>query len=88
MRKPFSIQFLFLLKKKKKKKKKKPKERSEFIQLKGTKKCRRRSKKALVEVIKNDMSNKEVKESMNLDRMEWGKRISVSILTNFLRIYS
>ena len=42
------------------------------------KKGRGRPKITLVEIINWDMSIKEVKESINLDRVEWGKRIHVA----------
>ena len=42
------------------------------------KKGRGRPEITLVEIINWDMSIKEVKESINLDRVEWGKRIHVA----------
>ena len=51
-----------------------PVRKSEFIQVKGTKKGRGRPKITLVEVIKNDMSIKEVTQCMTLDGIEWWKR--------------
>ena len=51
-----------------------PVRKSEFIQVKGTKKGWGRPKITLVEVIKNDMSIKEVTQCMTLDGIEWWKR--------------
>ena len=42
------------------------------------KKGRGRPEITLVEIINWDMSIKEVKESINLDIVEWGKRIHVA----------
>ena len=52
---------------------------SDLIQVKGTKRDRRRHKIILVEVIKNDMFIREVTMCTILDRIEWQKRIHVII---------
>lgn len=57
---------------------KKKKKKSELIQVVGAKKGRRRPKITLVEVIKKGMSIRVVIESMNLDRVEWRKKIHVA----------
>ena len=51
---------------------------SELIQVEGTKRGRGRQKITLVEVIKKDMSIRELIESMTSDRIEWRKRIHVT----------
>jgi predicted amino acid racemase len=50
--------------------------KSESIQVERMTKCRGRSKRTLVEVVKR-MSIKEVVENRVLDRIEWWKRIHV-----------
>lgn len=46
-----------------------------LIQVDATKKGRGRSKISLLEVVKKNMSMKEVTKSMFLDRIEWRRRI-------------
>ena len=55
-----------------------PVSNSELIQVKGTKRGRGRQKITLVEVIKKDMSIRELIENMTSDRIEWRKRIHVT----------
>lgn len=43
--------------------------KSELIKVEGTKKCRGKPKRKLVELVKKDMSNKEVTKSTTLDRI-------------------
>ena len=47
-----------------------PVKKSEFIQVEGTKKCKRRPKITLVEVIKMEMSIKRVTKNMTLNKVE------------------
>ncbi len=47
-----------------------------------------RQKITLIEVVKNDMSIKEVIDNMTLNIIECQKMIHVPTLTNLLRIYS
>ena len=61
-----------------------PLRKSELIQVEGMKKGRGRSKIALVEVIKKDMSIWKVREIMTLDRIGWRKRIHVAA-SNLIR---
>ena len=49
-----------------------------MIQIEGTKKCRGRPKITLIEVIKNNMSIKEVIERLTLDKIKWRKRIHIT----------
>ena len=51
---------------------------SELIQVERMKKGRKRPKRTLVKVIKNDMSIKGVSENMTLDRVEWRQRIHMT----------
>ena len=51
---------------------------SELIQVKRKKKGRKRPKRTLVKVIKNDMSINKVTKSMILDRIEWRRRMHVA----------
>ena len=51
--------------------------KSELIQVEGMKRDIGRPKITLVEVIKEDMSIKEVTKKITLDRIEWRKRIHV-----------
>ena len=51
-----------------------------LIQVEWKKKGRGRPKTTLVEVVKTDMSIKKMTKSMNLDRIEWWKRIHVADL--------
>lgn len=53
---------------------KKIKKKSEFIQVKGRRKCRGRQKNKSIEVIKMKMSIKEVMECMTSNGIEWRKR--------------
>ena len=53
--------------------------KSELIQVEGTKKGRGRPKITLVDVVKKDMSIKEVTEAMTTDRIECKKRIHMAI---------
>ena len=57
-----------------------PVKKSEFIQVKGTKKCKRMPKITLVEVIKMDMSIKRVTKNMTLNKVEWRQRIHITNL--------
>jgi len=50
----------------------------ELIQVEEMQRGRGRPKIALVELIKNDMSIKEVTKSMTLHRIEWWKRFYVA----------
>lgn len=59
-------------------KKEKEKKKSELTQVEGAKKGRGRPKITLVEVIKKRMSIRVVIESMNLNRVEWRKKIHVA----------
>ena len=52
--------------------------KSELIQVEGTKKGKRRPKITLIEVIKNNMSIKEVIERLTLDKIKWRKRIHIT----------
>jgi hypothetical protein len=54
--------------------------KSKLIQVEWKKKGRGRPKTILVEVVKTDMSIKKITKSMNLDRIEWWKRIHVADL--------
>ncbi len=54
--------------------------KSKLIQVEWKKNGRGRPKKILVEVVKTDMSIKKITKSMNLDRIEWWKRIHVADL--------
>jgi len=49
-----------------------------LIQIEGTKKCRGRPKITLIEVIKNNMSIKEVIQRVTLDKIKWRKRIHIT----------
>ena len=51
--------------------------KSELIQVEGMKRGIGKPKITLVEVIKEDMSIKEVTKKITLDRIEWRKRIHV-----------
>ena len=57
-----------------------PVKKSEFIQVEGTKKCKRMPKITLVEVIKMDMSIKRVTKNMTLNKVEWRQRIHITNL--------
>ena len=52
----------------------------ELIQIKEMKKRLKKPKITLIEVLKKDMSIKEVMESMILDRIEWQEKIHVTDL--------
>ena len=55
-----------------------PVRKSELIQVEGMKKGRGRPKIILVQVIKKDMTIKEVTKSMTIDRVEWRNRIHMA----------
>ena len=61
-----------------------PSRKSELIQVMGMKKYKGRQKIILVEIVKNDMSIKEVIESMILDRIHVANRQSDKGLLVFL----
>ena len=52
--------------------------KSELIQVEVMKKGRGRPKIILVQVIKKDMTIKEVTKSMTIDRVEWRNRIHMA----------
>ena len=54
-----------------------PVRKSEFIQVKETKKGRERPKITFV-LVKKDMSIKKVTKSMTLDSIEWWKKIYIA----------
>ena len=61
-----------------------PLRKSELIQVMGMRKYKGRQKLTLVEIVKNDMSIKEVIESMILDRIHVANRQSDKGLLVFL----
>lgn len=65
-----------------------PVRKIELIYVEGMKKSRGRLKITIVEVIKKDMPNRKVTESMTSNKIEWKKRMHMVDLTNLMRIHS
>jgi len=57
-----------------------PVKKSEFIQVKGTKKCTKIPKITLVEVIKISMSIKRVTKNMTSNKVKWRQSIHITNL--------